>query len=116
MLAAHDASDGGLAVALAEMAFAAADGPIGIAVDAACPCAWAGDAVGHAEAMFAEPGGFVLEVRDAGRFAQLASDLGIAVVTLGRTTDRATFDAFGHTIDLAHLREVWEAPLRAFYA
>jgi phosphoribosylformylglycinamidine synthase II len=115
--AAHDVSDGGLLVALAEMAFAAY-APLGVRSDVACPCAWTRGSAGHLGALFGERSGFVVEVRDAPAFDALAAARGLAhrVAHLGTVTAEPTLALFGHAIPVARLRDAWSLPLRDFYA
>ncbi|QDT68224.1 Phosphoribosylformylglycinamidine synthase subunit PurL [Planctomycetes bacterium MalM25] len=119
VLACHDLSEGGLAVALAEMAFA---GGVGAEVDAAdMPLAddsYADDYARRAAALFGESNTrFLCEVAeaDAGRFAAALGDTPHAVI--GRTHDidgvRLKWNgapAIG--ADLGTLKEAWQAPLR----
>lgn len=113
--AAHDLSEGGLAVAAAEMAFA---GGLGIDVDlAAVP---KGDKVTRTdEVLFSEsPSRFIVEVRvaDQAAFERQFADLPAAAV--GRVTDTARLRVTGLdgsvVIDeaVADLKEAWQAPLR----
>jgi phosphoribosylformylglycinamidine synthase len=111
--AAHDVSDGGLLVCLAEMAFPTLDsGPIGIHLD---PPHWAGDLL-EREIWFAEHGGFVIETSDDAAFAQLAASFPVGAPAIGRTIDAAMLelDAPAEVIGLVALREAWSAPLRDF--
>jgi phosphoribosylformylglycinamidine synthase len=115
--AAHDISDGGLLVALVEMAFPTLEHtPIGVRLDS--PAAFAG-IVGAEEAYFGEHGGFVLEVSRVDEFLALAaSSGGIEFQRIGDTTDLpsiVTVEIHGHH-DLVELHEAWSAPLRDFYA
>ncbi len=115
--AAHDISDGGLLVALAEMAFPTLDAtPIGARLEHTCR--WTADRVGHAECYFGEAGGFVVEAVDAPAFASLAAEFGARVHEIGETIDDAaivTYEGDGRRHDLRRLHAVWSAPLRDFY-
>jgi hypothetical protein len=128
--AARDVSDGGPLVAIAEMAFAAADRgkPVGFRIDL-----WfrsndlvenafqlAREAVWH----FDEMPGFVLEVSDAahGELRELANAHGIfSTGPLGytiaepRAEVRSEDGELVESVSIAELREAWEAPLRDFY-
>ncbi len=112
VLAAHDVSDGGLAVALAKMAFATQDGArLGIALDAFAPD------VPPEIRYCSEACGFVVEVAagDAARFGALARERGLAPLALGTTIDAFRLRVDGHDLDLDALYETWAAPLRDFY-
>jgi phosphoribosylformylglycinamidine synthase II len=105
VLAAHDVSDGGTLVALAEMAFAAG-ASIGVEVTAALDLFDA----------FAETGSFVVETSDAEAFDAIAARHGATAERLGRTLAEAMFRWNDERATIADLREVWSAPLRDFYA
>ena len=116
IVAAHDVSDGGLLVTVAEMAFAARE-PLGVRFTTA-PSNFTHGAVGNTEALFGECGGFVVEVTDSLAFEALAHACDVEPIhrpRIGTVTTEPTFAAFGHRIEIAHLREVWSAPLRDFY-
>jgi phosphoribosylformylglycinamidine synthase II len=110
--AAHDVSDGGLLVAIAEMAFASR----GIGAEIEDSSLWARESSSLA-AYFGEAQGFVVEVADQAAFERIARESGARYAVIGRTIDRAeihlksTEDRF----DVRHLHEVWSAPLRNFY-
>jgi len=113
--AAHDVSDGGLIVALAEMAFAARR-PLGIAMADASRSGV--DALASVEALFGEAGGFVVEVCDVAAFEALALACGLTAgdyTRVATVTDDPMLRAFGHEMSLARLHDVWSAPLRGFY-
>jgi len=121
--AAHDISDGGLFVALAEMAFANLDlglTPIGVRLDATA--AWTGHAPGDGEIDgFAEYGGFVIETPDVAALLALARDHDAAARQIGVTTARAVLQTNAVGIapiehDLHELYDAWRMPLRDFYA
>ena len=117
VLAARDVSDGGVAVALAEMAFAALDERgVGFWLDeAACGA--------HA---FSECPAFVLEVDRAvvPHALRAASRAGAHALKIGETIAQpeAVFgpdrDPGGRSerVLLSALRDAWQAPLRNFYA
>lgn len=113
VLAAHDISDGGLLCALAEMTFPTlAAHAIGVRLHAAAT--W--DA-GHGSdaAYFAEYGGFIVETSDAPTFTKIAAEIGTRIAHIGTTTAVATLDIGTETLDIAHLYEAWQAPLRDFF-
>ncbi|GAC1494313.1 MAG: phosphoribosylformylglycinamidine synthase subunit PurL [Vulcanimicrobiaceae bacterium] len=115
--AAHDVSDGGMLVALAEMAFPTlATTPIGVRLHHTCR--WSEDRVGHAECYFGEAGGFLIEATDARAFAALAREFDARVHEIGETIDDAaivTYEGDGRRHDLHRLYDMWSAPLRDFY-
>ena len=116
VVAAHDVSDGGMLVTVAEMLFAART-PLGVRFRIA-PSDFTFGVVGNTEALFGECGGFVVEVNDAFAFEALAHSCGVEPThrpRIGTVTAEPTLAAFGHTMEIAHLREVWSAPLRDFY-
>ncbi|MGH7660452.1 MAG: phosphoribosylformylglycinamidine synthase subunit PurL [Vulcanimicrobiaceae bacterium] len=112
VLAAHDISDGGLAVTVSEMAFGAASRALGARIDASRT--WA-PSIGEAGAWFGESGGFVVEVADAARFESLAGKHGVPVSALGAVTGDARLVLGDVSFEVGALREAWEAPLRGFY-
>ncbi|MGH7685067.1 MAG: AIR synthase-related protein, partial [Vulcanimicrobiaceae bacterium] len=112
VLAAHDISDGGLAVTVSEMAFGAAWRALGARIDASRT--WA-PSIGEAGAWFGESGGFVVEVADAARFESLAGKHGVPVSALGAVTGDARLVLGDVSFEVGALREAWEAPLRGFY-
>lgn len=110
--ACHDLSEGGLAVAAAEMAFA---GNMGLRIDLA-PIS---GVVRDDQALFSEtPSRFLVEVRraDAARFEELLD--GVPVFRLGEVTEDRRFVVGGRrgrpVIDeaVADLKEAWQRPLR----
>ncbi|MGH7728472.1 MAG: phosphoribosylformylglycinamidine synthase subunit PurL [Vulcanimicrobiaceae bacterium] len=117
----HDLSDGGLLVALAEMAFASSE-PLGIRVTD--PALWAAGA-GTLEALFGEYGAFVLATGDASATLALARECGVACVAFGETTTEPLLvvEGVGQAPDaqrtlrlpLAELRRAWSTPLADFY-
>ncbi len=116
--AAHDVSDGGLLVAIAEMAFASI-GPRGaIGAKLEDTCLWTGGHTTHEIDYFAEYGGFVIEGYAARELVELARACDVTLRRIGMTTTDAsivTVDAGGTRHDLYELHEVWSAPLRDFY-
>lgn len=112
VLAAHDISDGGLAVTLSEMAFGAASRRLGAHI--APHGAWA-PGIGAAGAWFGESGGFVVETADGTGFESLAKKHGVAAWPIGTVTADARLVLGEVGFDVAVLREAWEAPLRGFY-
>ncbi len=118
--AAHDVSDGGLLVALAEMAFANLElggPPVGVRLSEMA--AWTHASGGFEIDAFAEYGGFVVETPDADAFVALALEHDAAVRRIGTTTAEACLEtqaARGATRhDLHALYDAWRAPLRDFY-
>ena len=125
LLSGHDVSDGGLLVALLEMAFA---GDKGIEIDLAYVetggLPGAVGSVGVMEAAFAEEVGMVVEVAkaDADAVAAELRAAGVAVAVVGRSTGAAKEVVVNHVLKagqgavkevlrspLASLRDVWEA-------
>jgi phosphoribosylformylglycinamidine synthase len=106
VLAAHDVSDGGTLVALAEMAFAA-DCKIGIALD-----------IVHDERVaFAETGNFIVETKRAAEFEALCAREGASLSRIGETiADPVLRCVHGFETGLRALHEAWSQPLRDFYA
>jgi len=106
VLAAHDVSDGGLLVALCEMAFAAHD-RIGISIEADLDVCGA----------FAESGAFVVETDRPAAFEALCARYGAELTRLGTTIAQPVLRETGDLdVALAVLRAAWSAPLRDFYA
>jgi phosphoribosylformylglycinamidine synthase II len=106
VLAAHDVSDGGMLVALAEMAFAA-NLDIGIALDVAC----------EERTAFAESGSFIVETKSPGAFEALCAQHGATVARIGETiADPVLRCVHGFETGLRALHETWSAPLRDFYS
>ncbi|MEQ8848534.1 phosphoribosylformylglycinamidine synthase subunit PurL [Botrimarina sp.] len=118
VLACHDCSEGGLAVALAEMAFA---GGIGLRADLAdAPLAgeYASGYDRTAAALFSESNSrLVCEVAeaDADRFEELIA--GTAHALIGRTYDTPALSLLYNGAEVVNaslgvLKEAWQAPLR----
>ena len=106
VLAAHDVSDGGMLVALAEMAFGA-NLEIGFALDVAC----------EERTAFAESGCFLIETRSPGAFEALCARHGASVARIGETiADPVLRCVHGFETGLRALHEAWSVPLRDFYA
>ncbi len=115
--ASHKLGNGGLLVALCEMAFPTlrrGHAPIGVQLDE--PWQWTHGAVGDLEALFAETGGFVVEVaaNDVEAFEGFADDVE-GVWEIGVTIDRPVLAVDTEAFDLHRLRDVWSAPLREVY-
>jgi len=106
VLAAHDVSDGGTLVALAEMAFAGGC-EIGIRVDAAMTL----------RSAFGETGSFLVETSDAVAFEALCAENGAPYELLGETLAEPVLRGPGGIdCSLSDLRAAWSAPLQDFYA
>ncbi|HUY10722.1 MAG TPA: AIR synthase-related protein, partial [Candidatus Dormibacteraeota bacterium] len=112
---AHDISDGGLLVTLAEMSFAcypAQRAAIGIELDG---CAsWS--SVGGYESLFGEWGGLVVEVaqRDLERFEELAGTLE-SVREIGTTIAEPLLAFEEEAWEIADLHRSWSRPLEELY-
>ena len=105
VLAAHDVSDGGTLVAVAEMAFAS-----GCAIGA-----WLDVPLGPCDA-FGETGSFVVETSDPEAFEACARAHGARPSRLGTTLEEPVLRWNHERCALADLFETWSAPLRNFYA
>jgi phosphoribosylformylglycinamidine synthase len=111
LLSGHDRSDGGLVVALLEMAFA---GNLGL--DITLPKS-NNSSVGAIQAFFSEEAGFVLEVHPEHLQTVLATFVSVKVpamhigqtVEAGNVTLRYGDEILLATESLARLRDVWEA-------
>jgi phosphoribosylformylglycinamidine synthase len=116
--AAHDISDGGLLVAVAEMAFANAATGMTIGARLRDASNWSGGGATQLEDYFGEYGGFVVEAIDAEAFAALGAEFDANVASIGETIAepalRLEADG-GARLDLFALFERWSAPLRDFY-
>lgn len=114
--ACHAIGSGGLAVALAEMAFPTlrTSAPIGAQIDDSWQ--WTHGAVGDLEAYFGEAGGFVVEVSaaDVESFEAMADNVE-GVYEIGVTVDRPVLAFDDEAFDLHRLRDVWRAPLAQVY-
>ncbi len=118
VLACHDLSEGGLAVTLAEMAFAAGIGIDADAGDSRLAGDFASDYERQIAALFSESNTrFVCEVAetDADRFATALGDTPHAVIGRTHETDGLRIKWNGVPVigaDLATLKDAWQAPLR----
>jgi phosphoribosylformylglycinamidine synthase len=120
VLAAHDVSEGGLLVTLAEMAMAShAERGLGLRVDRA---AFADDGAGDAAILWSEAGGYVLEVapRDAAAVEALAAARGARALRIGETTRDGliTLAGFGDAaarVEVARLARAWERGLASVF-
>ena len=105
VLAAHDVSDGGTLVALAEMAFAA-DLEIGVRLDADLTL----------RAAFGEMGSFIVETSDGAAFERRCRERGAGVELLGATVAEPVLRGTrGLDAPLRALHDAWSAPLADFY-
>ncbi len=106
--AAHDISDGGLAVAVTEMAM---HSKLGAAIDAG------DDAISHSWAFGEDQGRYIVTTQDAAGLAAAATSAGVEVTKIGVVTDRQELK-FGaaDTISLAALTEAYEGRLPALMA
>jgi phosphoribosylformylglycinamidine synthase len=111
----HDCSEGGLAVAAAEMAFA---GRLGMQLElGGVPCS--DDAKNDAKLLFSESNSrFIVEVEPDKVDAFTAAMDGVPCGRIGSVTDGDSFQVVGldnnAVIDepIAELKESWQAPLR----
>lgn len=86
LLACHDISDGGLAVALAEMSFGG-DGKNRIGIDIDLSVVTSRDlSLPIFKKLFSETGGFVLETKQADKVRKIAEHYNIALIPIGKTT------------------------------
>ena len=109
--------NGGLVVALCEMAFATmrkGRAHIGAQIDDSWQ--WTHGGVGDLEAYFGEAGGFVVEVAagDVEAFEGIADDVP-GVCEIGVTIDRPMLAIDDVAFDLHRLHHMWSAPLREVY-
>ena len=104
----HDVSDGGLLVALAEMALA---GGIGAEIEVA-------DGDSHATLFGEDQARYILSVppRETSLIRAEAEDAGVSVVATGRTGGKNLTLGGGGTISLAELRQAHEGWLPAYMA
>ena len=114
---AHTIGNGGLIVALCEMAFATmrkGRAHVGAQIDDAWQ--WTHGGAGDLEAYFGESGGFVVEVAadDVETFEGLADDVS-GVYEIGVTIDSPIFVVDDQAFDLHRLHDIWRAPLREVY-
>lgn len=111
-LAAHDISDGGLAITVCEMTFGARRRGLGVRIDSSTT--WAND-IGTAGAWFGEAGGFVVEVADINAWETLSRAHGVTPIRIGEVTDSAQIVFGDASFNAMTLYEIWAAPLRGFY-
>ena len=113
--ACHDCSEGGLAVALAEMAFA---GGLGMQIDLGQVPAGTG-VVRDDQLLFSESASrFVIEIEpgDLAKLAKICSKVRFSEI--GKVTDtdrfvvRGTSNSMVIDADIAELKEAWQKPLR----
>ena len=118
LLSAHDVSDGGLAVTVSEMIFAARRAGRMLGADIASEAAkiaGAAPTVGRREFYFGETGGFVVEVEDESALDLLCSTYGLELVALGVTTAEALLRIEGEALPVDALEHAWSTPLDDFY-
>jgi phosphoribosylformylglycinamidine synthase II len=113
----HSIGNGGLVVALAEMAFPTlrhGHRHIGVQLDE--PWQWTHGGVGNLEGLFCEAGGFVIEVaaNDVEAFEGFADDVE-GVHEIGVTIDQPVLAVNDEAFDLHRLRKLWMAPLHEVY-
>ncbi len=116
--AAHDVSDGGLLVAVAEMAFANAGTPVAVGVRLRDSSVWARGMASQFEDYFAEYGGFVVEASDAAAFSALGKEFDVNLVGIGETTAEPTLvleSDGGEPLVLSELHASWSGTLADFY-
>jgi len=111
----HDCSDGGLAVALSEMAFG---GRLGAEISLSC-VPYKGKEKRDDVLLFSEtPGRFVAEVEPAQRRSFMKIMCNIPMAEIGRTAAQSVLTIVGLdgqvcvNADIATLREAWQRPLR----
>jgi len=116
--AAHDVSDGGLLVAIAEMAFARLPEDEAIGIRLVDTQSWTYGASRAAD-LFAEYGGFVVETTDGPRFEALAREFDVACARIGETIAEPALWTYGPAggvrHDLGELYDAWSSPLQDFY-
>jgi phosphoribosylformylglycinamidine synthase len=118
--ACHDLSEGGLAVAAAEMAFAGGLGAKISLVDVPCKAATSGRGLANLSAatlLFSESNTrFLCEVRPENAAAFESTLAGIPHARIGEVTDSGRLEIRGKTTlvdaDLKTLKEAWQKPLR----
>ncbi len=111
LLSAHLVGDGGVLTAVAKMALRSLRG-LGFRVDSG-PMVRDLD---HDAAWFSEIPGFVVEVADPQTFAAMTARHRVRAYDAGVVLGEEVAQIDDERIPLAQLREVWEAPLREFYA
>jgi len=105
VLSAHDISDGGIAVTLAEMCFKNSIG-VHVNIPSALPLA---------QILFSETGGFVLEIKrsDLALFEQKCNDYQVPFWTIGQTTaEPQLYIQEVINLPVRSARTVWEQSLR----
>lgn len=111
ILSAHDISDGGMAVTLAEMAFGGRGlGELSVEVDIS-----ATGSIPTDKKLFSETGGFIVEVSDSAAFEKLAGDM--KIFPIGTVTESPKFIVKENTTsvieaDRAKLLNAWLNGLR----
>ncbi|MEO9959085.1 MAG: AIR synthase-related protein, partial [Nisaea sp.] len=99
--ACHDVADGGLAIALAEMAL----GAKGLGADVAP----AGDLPAHAWAFGEDQARYVVTAGNADEILKAAADAGVPATVIGRTTDSGELKlGTGDSISVSMLRSQFE--------
>lgn len=112
--AAHDISDGGLAVALAEMCFGGrGKGKFGVKVE----IGGIGDSLRVDKKLFSETGGFVMEAADEAGLKNLAAELALNIFELGTTSEEDIFEISDKTSTVisakqSELCDIWLNGLR----
>jgi phosphoribosylformylglycinamidine synthase len=110
----HDLSEGGLAVAVAEMAFA---GGLGAKVSVANLATGDGEKLSDVASLFSESNTrFLCEVRPANATAFESALAGVPFAKVGEVTKTAQLEIVGEKpfiqADLAAMKEAWQSPLR----
>ena len=114
--AAHDISDGGLLVCVAEMCFGG-DGQGTIGATLLEPLEWA-PGLSHESALFGETPGFVVEVSRGhiARFEEICKAAGAQPMRIGTTGGRSiVVEDTDVAVALESAAEAWLAPLRELY-
>lgn len=112
ILSARSPGNGGIATALAEMAFDSAVDAIGIRLTA--PQTWTGGTVGELEAAFGECCGFVVETDRPDALEAIAAE-GVDVLRIGETVAAPVFSIGNADFDLRALESAFRAPLAEVY-
>jgi phosphoribosylformylglycinamidine synthase len=106
--ASHDVSDGGLLVAIAEMAMAA-QGKIGAEVTVPEDLSGGGDMAAICAWLYGEDQGrYVLTVPEAGPLLKAAREAGVPAAVIGKTGGKKLKLSTGHTISIKDLRAAHE--------
>lgn len=99
----HDLSEGGLAVAIAEMAFA---GGVGVELDQ-----FEGDSL--IQQLFSESNTrFVVEVKPENVASLQAQFEGLPLTKIGHTNNSSTLQILEHSWTLSEIKDAWQQPLR----